>query len=71
MSIFTSYAQLVGVASSQNPGILRVAANDPDNSYLIQKLEGAAGARMPLGAAPLDPEVIAAIRLWIANGAPQ
>ncbi len=66
-----SFAALVGVPSLQQAGILRVAANDPDNSYLIQKLEGnaATGLQMPLGLAALDPAVIAEIRQWITDGA--
>ena len=66
-----SFASLVGVASLQVPALSRVTANDADNSYLIQKLEGTAagGVRMPLGGAPLDPALIADIRTWIANGA--
>lgn len=66
-----SFANLVGIASVEQPAILRVAANDPDGSYLIQKLEGTAatGARMPLGGAPLDPALIDDIRTWISNGA--
>lgn len=66
-----SFANLVGIASIQQPAILRVAANDPDASYLVQKLEGtaASGAQMPLGGAPLDPALIADIRAWISNGA--
>lgn len=66
-----SFAALVGVASLEVPSLSRVLANDPDNSYLIQKLEGTAavGARMPLGGAALDPAVIANIRTWISNGA--
>jgi hypothetical protein len=66
-----SFASLVGIASIEEATILRVAAGDPDNSYLIQKLEGtaASGQQMPLGGTPLDPAVIADIRLWIANGA--
>jgi hypothetical protein len=59
---------LVGVASSQNAGIERVAPNDPDNSYLIQKLEGTAGAQMP-PSGPLDPADINTIRQWISAGA--
>jgi hypothetical protein len=49
----------------------RVAAGDPDNSYLIQKLEGTAaeGAQMPFGGAPLEQAVIDGIRQWIADGA--
>jgi hypothetical protein len=65
----SSFAALVGVASLQQPAILRVAAGDPDDSYLIQKLEGNAGSRMPLGGSALDPSVIAEIREWIKDGA--
>ena len=47
-----------------------VAPGDPDNSYLIQKLEGTApGAQMPFGGTPLDPAIISNIRTWISNGA--
>ena len=63
-----SYMMLVGVASSQNAGIQRVAPNDPDNSYLIQKLEGNAGAQMP-PSSPLDQADINTIRQWISAGA--
>jgi hypothetical protein len=65
----TSFLELVGVPSSQNAAISRVAPTDPDNSYLIQKLEGNAGSQMPLGLPALDPAVIAEIRQWIADGA--
>jgi hypothetical protein len=66
-----SYALLVGVASAEQPGILRVAPGDPDNSYLIQKLEGTAavGNRMPLDGTPLSQADIDVIRQWITNGA--
>ena len=67
----TSHLQLVGIASSQQAGAIRVIAFDPDNSYLIQKLEGAAGiagGRMPPGAA-LPQATIDIIRQWITNGA--
>jgi hypothetical protein len=66
-----SYALLVGVASSEAPTVLRVAPNDPDNSYLIQKLEGTAavGAQMPLGGTPLEQAAIDVIRQWISDGA--
>jgi hypothetical protein len=63
-----SYMMLVGVASSQNSGIQRVAPNDPDNSYLIQKLEGTAGTQMPPND-PLDQADINTIRQWISAGA--
>jgi len=66
-----SFASLVGIASLQQPGLLRVTANDPDNSYLVQKVEGTAatGARMPLGGGVLDQAVIDDIRQWISDGA--
>jgi len=66
-----SFAALVGVPSLQQAGILRVAATDPNNSYLIQKLEGnaATGLQMPFGLSPLDPAVIAEVRQWITDGA--
>ena len=66
-----SYGLLVDVASTEVPLILRVARNDPDNSYIIQKLEGTAsvGARMPLNQGALSSSVIAIIRQWITDGA--
>ena len=65
-----SFMSLVGVASTQQAAILRVDDFDPDNSYLIQKLEGTAlsGGRMPPAGA-LDPAIIAEIRQWISDGA--
>jgi hypothetical protein len=68
-----SYSLLVGVASGESPGTLRVKPGDPDNSYIIQKLEGhaAVGAQMPLGGPPLPVTTIAFIRQWITNGAPR
>ena len=66
-----SFAALVSVASLEEPAFLRVAPGDPDNSYVIQKLEGTAGtgAQMPFGGPPLDAAVIAEIRQWITDGA--
>jgi hypothetical protein len=66
-----SYGLLVGDASSEVPSVLRISLGQPDNSYLVQKLEGhaAIGARMPLGGPYLDATVIAVIRQWIAAGA--
>lgn len=66
-----SYGSLVGVASGQVPGILRVRPGDPAGSYLVQKLEGraAVGARMPLGLPALPDATIRVIRQWISDGA--
>lgn len=67
-----SYNMLVGIPSVEVPSLQRVAPGDPDNSYLVQKLEGiaAVGARMPLGGPPLSAATIQVIRQWIAQGAP-
>lgn len=66
-----SYALLVNVSSSEDSGRYRVEPGDPDNSYLIQKLEGTAliSTRMPLNQPPLPEATIAAIRQWISDGA--
>ena len=67
----TSHAELVGIASSQQVGATRVIVMDPDNSYLIQKLEGAvgiAGVQMPPGGAVQQSD-IDEIRQWITDGA--
>ena len=69
----SSFALLVSVPSNQVPSLLRVDPGNPDNSYLIQKMEGtaAAGGRMPLNGPPyLDQTTVDVIRLWISNGAP-
>jgi mono/diheme cytochrome c family protein len=67
-----AYNLLVGVPSTEVPSILRVKPGDPDNSYIIQKLEGHAsvGARMPFGGPYLTADTISFIRQWISNGAP-
>ena len=66
-----SYALLVGVPSDEEPSILRVKPNDPDNSYLVQKIQGTAanGERMPAGMPALPQATIDTIRQWITNGA--
>jgi hypothetical protein len=66
-----SYAMLVNAPSVEVPDVLRVNPGNPDESYLIQKLEGSAavGDQMPLGGPPLPAETIAVIRQWIVEGA--
>jgi hypothetical protein len=68
-----SYALLVGVPSAESPSTLRIKPGDPDNSYLVMKIEGraAVGGRMPLGGPPLSASTIAEIRQWITDGAAQ
>jgi Ca2+-binding RTX toxin-like protein len=67
----SSYSNLVNVASAEVPSLKRVKPGDPDNSYLVQKLEGTAavGARMPRGLPPLSADNINLIRGWIEQGA--
>ena len=69
----TSYSRLVGGSSVERPGVLRVAAGDPGNSYMIHKLEGGPnilGTRMPRGTGPyLEPGQMLVIRRWIELGA--
>jgi mono/diheme cytochrome c family protein len=67
-----SHANLVNVASTTNPGGIRVIPGNPDNSILIRKLEGTPGTlgeRMPLNGPFLSAAQIAVIRQWITNGA--
>jgi hypothetical protein len=68
-----AYASLVGVPSIQKPALHRVAPGDPENSYMIHKLEGRAGItgqRMPLAGTALTDGQILVIRRWIELGAP-
>ena len=66
------FASIVGVASVEQPALKRVAARDAANSYVVQKLEGAAtitGSRMPLGGPFLDQATIDQVKAWINAGA--
>jgi hypothetical protein len=69
----TAYAALVGVISRGKAGAVRVVAGDPDNSYLLQKLEGSpgiVGERMPRTGGPyLTPGQLTIIKRWIETGA--
>ncbi len=71
LSAGQAFSNIVGVASLQAPALNRVQPGDPDNSYLVQKVEGTAagGARMPLGQPALSNELIQKLRGWIADGA--
>jgi hypothetical protein len=69
----SAYASLVGAASAQKPGEIQVIPGNPDNSYLIKKLEGdtsIVGRRMPRNGPPyLTSGQILVIRRWIELGA--
>ena len=67
-----AYAALVGTASRNKPGAVRVVPGDPEASYLIHKLEGRstiAGVRMPFGGPYLTQGQIDVIKRWIELGA--
>jgi methionine-rich copper-binding protein CopC len=69
-----SYAALVSVPSAEQPAVMRVAPGNPANSYIIRKLQGAAGisgGQMPLGGPYLPQSTIDVISQWITAGAPK
>ena len=73
-SVQNSFLDLVGTSSAEMPALMRVDPGNPDNSYMVQKIEGApniVGAQMPLNQPPLSTAQIDAIRQWILNGAEQ
>jgi uncharacterized protein (TIGR03118 family) len=73
-----TYASIVNVPSIEQPNLLRIKPNDPSNSYLIQKIEGApgiSGSRMPFGCGSssdpcLDQATINMFIQWVNEGAP-
>ena len=70
-----AYDQLVNVASRGKPGMTRVVPGDPENSYVVHKVEGRtgiAGRQMPSGGPPfLTDGQILILKRWIAIGAPR
>ena len=70
-----AYDNLVNVAARNKAGAIRVIPGDPENSYLIHKLEGRAdifGLRMPQNGPPyLTDGQILIIQRWIDIGAPR
>lgn len=69
----SAHANLVGVAARGRTGATRVVPGDPENSYLIHKIDGRpgiSGQRMPFNGAPLTDGQILVIRRWIELGAP-
>ena len=69
-----SYASLINVAAQKNSAKMLVVPNDPDNSFLVIKVEAPGsgdGRLMPDGAkSPMDADCsIKMLREWIQNGA--
>ena len=68
-----AHGNLVGVGARGRAGLIRVVPGDPENSYLIHKLEGRpgiVGLQMPRVGAPLSEGQLTIIKRWIAEGAP-
>ena len=72
LSSGTTFGATVSVASTQVPALFLVSPNNPDTSYLVDKIEGTqtVGAQMPFGGAPLSPTNMQLLRKWIEAGAP-
>lgn len=71
-SAAATFAALVNVTSQENGALKRVLPGDPNNSYIVHKLEGTdigTTARMPLGGPFLDQATIDQVRTWISEGA--
>jgi hypothetical protein len=70
-----AYANIVNVSSFELPSMDRIEPGQPDNSYLIHKIQGTqtsvggSGERMPLGGPFLSQDVIDMFRRWVAEGA--
>jgi len=67
-----SRSNLVGVSSRQRTGTQLINPEIPDQSYLLQKLQGSTGIqgeRMPLGGPYLSAAEIRLINLWVEQGA--
>ena len=71
-SAAASFASLVNVTSLENPALKRVLPGQPNDSYIVHKLEGTdigTTSRMPLGGPFLDQPTIDTVRTWITQGA--
>ncbi len=70
-SAAATFAALVNVNSTEVPALKRVLPGDPNNSYVVHKVEGTqtVGQRMPLGGPFLDQPTINQVRAWIQAGA--
>ncbi len=75
LSAGQTFANTVNRAALEAPNLARVCPGNPDESYLVHKVQGTqgtvggSGARMPLGGQPLSQPQINTIRAWISAGA--
>ena len=65
-----AWSNIVDVDAVQM-NLKRIAPGDPDNSYLVRKIQGTGivANRMPLGAPPLSQQEIDLVRQWVLEGA--
>lgn len=74
LAVGRSYANIVNVPATGQPGLDRIEPGDPGRSYLIKKLRGdpdITGDRMPLDRpGGLPQEQIDGIIAWVRAGAP-
>lgn len=71
-SASVAYGNLVNQPAVGKTGEVRVIPGDAEGSYLVKKLEGAAGIageQMPRGMTPLDTTDMTNIKNWINQGA--
>jgi hypothetical protein len=70
-----AYDNLVNVPSRLKPSAIRVIPGDPENSYIVHKVEGRpgiVGLRMPFSGQPfLAAGQILILKRWIEIGAPR
>ncbi|MBL7994698.1 PEGA domain-containing protein [bacterium] len=68
-----AYLHIVNVASNEQPGLKRILPGNPDDSYLVRKIQGTPGislSQMPQDGPPfLSQAEIDTIRSWVTNGA--
>ncbi len=70
-----AFSSVVNVAARQLPSMCRVTPNQPDDSYLVHKVQGThldvngSGIQMPFGQRQLSQSDIDLIRAWIQAGA--
>jgi len=75
LSAGQAYQSIVGVPSVELPSMDRIEPGQPDQSYLVNKIQGTqasvggSGQRMPLGMSPLSQDDIDTIRSWVEAGA--
>lgn len=68
----SAYAAIVNIVANSAPSFKRVNPGDPNNSYIVMKLEGdprIQGNRMPDDGLFLTPAQVQVIRTWILQGA--